>query len=232
MVRLRKVVNNVARALLYAACVMTPWPVRRRVLTIVFGYKVHPTARIGISWIMPKRLVMGPSALILDFTVCRCIDLLQMDDSAIIGRGNWISGHPSDDGTHFSDERDRTPALILGAQSSITNRHIVDCTSTITIGKFTTVAGYQSQLLTHSIDLVGAVQTSKPITIGDYCFIGTNCVVLGGSSLPSYSVLGAKALLNKAYTTPHRLYAGVPAVPVKELRAESKYFSREAGFVD
>ena len=36
--------------------------------------------------------------------------------------------------------------------------------------------------------------TAAPITIGDYCFVGTNCVLLGGSVLPSYSVLAAKSL--------------------------------------
>ena len=74
-------------------------------------------------------------------------------------------------------------------------------------------------------------QDSKPIFIGDYTFIGTNVIILGGASLPSYSVLGAKSLLNKKFSTEWRLYGGVPAVELSELSRDAKYFSRKDGFV-
>jgi serine acetyltransferase len=61
--------------------------------------------------------------------------------------------------------------------------------------------------------------------------VGTDCVLLGGSALPSYSALGAKSLLNKAHSETHCLYAGVPAKPVKSLGSDMKYFQRESGFV-
>ena len=121
--------------------------------------------------------------------------------------------------------------MILGSQSAITHRHIIDCTNAVHIGEFTTLAGYRSQILTHSIDLMDCRQSSAPVRIGDYCFIGTDCVLLGGSALPSYSALGAKSLLNKAYDQTYSLYAGVPAKPVKSLEPEMKYFQREVGFV-
>ncbi len=228
-----RAIGRAAAAILYAASLLMPWALRRRLLVTVFGYAIHPTAFIGRSWIMPKHLVMGESALIHHFTVCRHIDLLEMGDHAVIGRGNWITGYPSDQTRHYAIQADRFPALILGSHSAITCRHLIDCTNTITVGRFSTVAGYQSQLMTHSVDVEESIQTSTPIAIGDYCFLGTNCVVLGGASLPSHSVLGAKGLLNKAYSTPYRLYAGVPAVPVKELDAEStKYFVRKVGFIE
>ncbi len=87
-------------------------------------------------------------------------------------------------------------------------------------------------MLTHSIDLQRSRQASRPITIGEYCFVGTNCVLLGGSALPDYSVLGASSVLNKAHTEMHWLYAGNPAQPVKALTGELQYFQRSAGFVN
>ena len=105
----------------------------------------------------------------------------------------------SDTSRHFAEETDRQPQLILGEHSAITHRHLIDCTNSVTIGKFTTFAGFQSQILTHSIDLERNRQSSSPVRIGDYCFIGTNCVLLGGSALPDYCVLGAKSLLNKNF---------------------------------
>ena len=62
--------------------------------------------------------------------------------------------------------------------------------------------------------------------------MGTDCVLLGGSVLPSYSALGAKSLLNKAHGQTHSLYAGVPARAVKSLEPEMRYFQREVGFVN
>jgi acetyltransferase-like isoleucine patch superfamily enzyme len=56
-------------------------------------------------------------------------------------------------------------------------------------------------------------------------------VLLGGSSLPHHSVLGAQALLNKKWDEPYRLYGGVPAKPLKALSQEMAYFRRTEGFV-
>ena len=109
--------------------------------------------------------------------------------------------------------------------------HHIDCTNIITIGNFSTVAGYQSQLLTHSIDVMESRQHSAPISIGDYTFVGTNVVILGGASLPAFSVLGAKSLLNKSFTEQYTLYGGVPAKAIAPIDKQAKYFNRHEGFV-
>lgn len=217
--------------LLRFVSLVLPWNVRRTFLQKQFGYEIHPSSRIGLSWIFPKRLILEAETSVGDLTVCKGLDLLHVKAHSSIGRGNWITGFPSGASRHFAAEPDRRPQLIIGEHSAITHRHLIDCTNSITIGNFTTVAGFQSQLLTHTIDLALNRQSSQPIRIGDYCFVGTNCVLLGGSSLPDYSVLGAKSLLNKRYNETHRLYAGVPARPVQELPAELEYFRRTTGFV-
>jgi acetyltransferase-like isoleucine patch superfamily enzyme len=175
--------------------------------------------------------VMGEHTSIGHLTVCKGLRKLHMGAHSSIGRGNWITGFPAQNKTFFAHQTDRVPELILGSQSAITHRHIMDCTNAVHIGEFTTLAGYRSQILTHSIDLMDCRQSSAPVRIGDYCFIGTDCVLLGGSALPSYSALGAKSLLNKAYEQTYSLYAGVPARPVKSLEPDMKYFQREVGFV-
>ncbi|WP_218081019.1 acyltransferase [Anthocerotibacter panamensis] len=220
------------KQILKLVSVLLPWPLRRWLLQTVFGYKIHPTSRIGLCWIWPQHLILEEHSRIGHLTVCKGLDLLHLMPYALIGRGNWITGFPSGPAVHFSHQPERVPQLVLGAHSAITNRHLIDCTSSVTIGSFTTFAGFQSQILTHSIDLAPCRQSSAPVVIGDYCFIGTNCVLLGGSTLPNFSVLGAKSLLNKAFTEPYYLYAGVPARPVKAIPREYAYFSRPVGFVN
>ena len=164
-------------------------------------------------------------------TLCKNIALLHLHEHASIGRGNWITGFPQKPSHHFTTETDRRPELIIGAHSAITHRHLIDCTNSVTIGKFTTFAGFRSQILTHTIDLAQNRQASAPVFIGDYCFVGTNCVLLAGSALPDFSVLGAKSLLNKSFTETYNLYGGVPARAVRELPPDFAYFHRSEGFV-
>ena len=92
--------------------------------------------------------------------------------------------------------------------------------------------GYQSQFLTHSIDIAASRQRAQPIRIGRYCFVGTRCVVLGGAVLPDSSVLGAASLLNKPHEESFVLYAGAPAQRIKNLPQDSAYFHRQRGFVE
>lgn len=219
------------KKLVYAVSLFLPWGLRRWILQRVFGYKIDPTAHIGKSWVMPQQLIMEPHSRIRSMTFVRGLELLHLGAHSSIGNGCWITGYPRGSSGHFAHQTDRQPILIVGEHSAITNRHLIDCTHSVTIGKFSTFAGFQSQILTHSIDLEEARQDSHPVVIGDYCFVGTNSVILGGSVLPSYSVLGAKSLLNKAYTEAYTLYAGVPAKPVKTLDKDMNYFVREVGFV-
>jgi acetyltransferase-like isoleucine patch superfamily enzyme len=210
-----------------------PWPLRRAFLRYFFGYEISDTSRIGLSWIYPKKLVMKAGARIGHLTICKDIDLLEMAESTVIGNLDWITGYPSGpcDRGHFAHQVNRRPELILGPHAAITNRHFIDCTEYVHVGAYASVAGFASQLMTHSIDIEKGRQDSHPITVGAYCFVGTNCVLLGGSALPDYSVLGAKSLLNKALTEKYYLYGGVPAKALKALPHDSGYFTRQSGYV-
>ena len=209
-----------------------PWFLRRRILNSYYGYKIHKEARIGMSWIFPKELIMEQGAYIGHFNMAIHLDTIQMGSNSKIGRGNWITGFPTNTKSkHFNHQPDRSPKLIIGHDSAITKNHHFDCTNSITIGNFCTIAGYSSQFLTHSIDVYENRQSSSPISIGDYTFVSTNVVILGGGCLPSHSVLGAKALLNKSLAEEWTLYGGIPAKPLQNIDKSAKYFSRTHGFV-
>jgi acetyltransferase-like isoleucine patch superfamily enzyme len=212
--------------------VILPWPLKRFMLVRIFKYEINPTARIGLSWIYPKKLIMDADSQIGPFNVAVHLDLISIGKQSSIARGNWITGFSTKTNSqHFSHQKERKSNLIIGEHSAITKKHHIDCTNVIQIGNFVTVAGYSSQFLTHSINIEMNIQDSHPIIIGDYCFVGTSSTILGGSALPAYCVLGANSLLNKAFIIPHRLYGGNPAKEIKELSKDFKYFNREIGFV-
>ena len=117
---------------------LLPWNMRRAFLEQQFGFQIHPTARIGLAWILPSRLIMEENTGIGHFTVARNLNLLHLKAHATIGRGNWITGFPLGDSPHFASETERRPELVMGEHSAITHRHLLDCTNAITIGRFTT----------------------------------------------------------------------------------------------
>lgn len=212
--------------------VFLPWKIKRFCLQKLFGYTIDQSAYIGFSWIYPSQLSMQAGSSIDSLTVAVNLDKVSLGFSSKIGRSNWITGFPTGTSSpHFSHQTDRQAELCLGDHSAISKRHHIDCTNLVTIGPYTTIAGYRTQILTHSIDIYKNRQHSQPITIGSYSFVGTNCVLLGGSTLPSFSVLGALSLLNKEFTEEYTLYAGQPACNVKALDKTSGYFRRPIGFV-
>jgi acetyltransferase-like isoleucine patch superfamily enzyme len=208
-----------------------PWRLKRWVLQRRFGYVLDPSARIGWAWVYPKHLRMGKETRIDHFTVGVHLDAIELGDFATIGRSNWITGHPGDSNRHFTHQTGRRPQLIVGEHSAITKHHYLDCTHEIRVGRFTTIAGHHSELLTHSIDIIASRQDSHPIEIGDYCFIGTRCIILGGGRLPSQSVLAAGAVLTKPFDVCFAVYGGVPARHLKDLPKDALYFHRPVGFV-
>ena len=57
---------------------LLPWGLRRSLLEKQFGYQIHPTARIGLSWINPTRLIMEENTRIDHLTLCKGLDLLHL----------------------------------------------------------------------------------------------------------------------------------------------------------
>lgn len=212
-------------------CAM-PWWLKRRVLVRFWGYKIDASASIGFSYVFPKAMTLGPCARISHLNVVRNINVLSMGAHSIITRLNWIAGPVYKVGQPDDADARLRCALYLGDHSAITSRHLIDCSDTVSIGRFATLAGFRSQILTHSIDLAECRQRTKPVAIGEYCFVGTGCILLPGSALPARSVLAAGSTLTRAHEAPGMLYAGLPAVPKKNLAVDRGYFTRAVGFVN
>ncbi|MEZ9902144.1 hypothetical protein AB4332_13795 [Vibrio breoganii] len=209
-----------------------PWRIRRLIYIYLKGYDLDKESFIGLSIIRAEQVKLSNNARIGHFTYCGPIEEIVLGCRARLGNFNWVTGCPRNNEKHFSKELERSPRLLLGDDSAITSRHFIDCTNSIKIGSFSTIAGIRSQFLTHSIDIKQSKQRSKPIIIGEYCFIGTGVTMLGGSSVASYSVVGACSLINKELTEEYSLYAGVPASKISALNKDEGYFTRIKGFIN
>jgi len=221
--------NAKIRLLIQVLLFFAPWFLRKQALKAFLGFQIGPGARIGFSVVGARVVQMDEGAVIGHLNIVTSLDVLRLGANSVIGNLNWIScasrGSFRDD-AEFSDR-----SLLLGAHAAITNRHLFDCSSRVEIGAFTTIAGWRSQFLTHSIDLRESRQTLGPIAIGEYCFVGTASVVLKGAVLPDHSVLAAGAVLAKSFDLSWHLYGGVPAKPVQPIDKADAYFTRSEGWV-
>ncbi|MCB5425829.1 acyltransferase [Altererythrobacter sp. CC-YST694] len=209
-----------------------PWALRRRLLVKVFGFDIHPTARIGKSVLLPRKLRMAEHSRIGSLTFGHGMEEIRLDAHAILGSMNWISGFPLGGARYFRDFPDRHPMLHLEEHATIVNRNLIDCTDRVTVGRFALVAGNRNQILTHGIDMRTSNQSSAPVRIGAYSMVGTGSILLKGSALPDYCALGAGSTLHKNHSQTHMLYSGVPAEPVRALDPGLSFFSRTQGTSD
>ena len=199
-----------------------PWRLRRLLLCVIFGYKIDPGAKIGFSLVMPAELEMGAKCTIGHFTICRAsVDRLSMAPGSSMGSFHLITGISVKNKTHFQHVLDRRCEMVIETGVGIPSRKFFDCNGGIYIGAYSTIAGQWTQFLTHSIDIYNSRQDAKPIRIGRYCFVGTGCVLLPGSGLPDYCVLGAGSVLTKMQTESDCVYAGSPATIKKRINHEN-----------
>lgn len=219
------------RKALNAIVALLPWVLKRPMLERFWGYDLAADAHIGFSYVFPRHLVLGSGAKIGHLNVAIHLETMVCGPHSSIGRGNWITGHPAGS-KHFAHQLSRESSFRLGAHSSVVKSHIIDCTDAVSIGDFTTIAGYRSQILTHGIDVLTNRQDCAPVTIGSYSLVGTSVIVTGGCKLPSRCVLAAGAVVARGLTDEGWLYGGVPAKPIRELASESGYFARVVGRVD
>ncbi|MBK6741978.1 MAG: acyltransferase [Hydrogenophilales bacterium] len=219
------------RLLSLIAVVLLPWAIRRRIYSGLFGYTIHPTARIGFSLVDADYVEMLAGSYIGSLTIIRNLEELSLGEDAGIGTFNWIFGYRSKFKKHFKQHPDRKSALRLGDHAAIVARHIVDCTDVIDIGEYSTIAGHRSQMLTHAIDFRENRQTCAPIRIGRYCFIGTGAILLKGAVIPDYCLIGAGSVVHKPLDEEAWVYAGVPAAKIKPVNKSLGYFIRKRGSV-
>lgn len=219
------------RAVAQAMLLFVPWAVRRRALNRLFGYRIHPTATIGLSIVAPYvTLEMGPGARIGHLNLMRGMDTITLGRAATIAHLNWVYGIPGHY-SHLQHEAGRRSELVLEHGAGVTRRHLIDCSNTVRIESMALVAGYGTQILTHAIDLTQSQQGTKPVTIGRAAMVGTRSVILGGAKLPPFSALGAGSTLRNAYEDPYTVYSGVPARPAGKLPEDAAFFTRADGYV-
>lgn len=204
-----------------------PASLRRHVARFALGWDIHPTAYLGRSLILVRKVTMGPAASIGPWNVIRDLEELRMGEGSEIASRNWIAGFPLAMDV-FPDSPDRDPSLILEAHARITVGHQIDCSDRVTLGVHAALAGFRSQILTHSLNLVTDRQVTAPVALGDRCAVMSGCMLLSGTRVPARSIVSAGSVITTKLAKEQTFYRGNPAEAVRELPANLRYFNRGA----
>lgn len=201
-----------------------PWPMKRRALGLLLGYDIDPAARIGLALVDAERVELGPQARVGHLTMIRGLERLVLEEGAVIGTLNRVTGPPPEG--IVGEFPDRRMELTLGRWAWINSRHVIDCSDSVAIGDYTMVVGGDTQMLTHEVEIESGEHRCAPVRIGRNCLVHTRCLITAGSVLPDRTVVAGAALVNRPLEKGVALYGGVPARHIKDLDPDSGFFAR------
>lgn len=208
-----------------ALMIVLPSSLRRLVGCRLLGWDIHPSAYIGRSVILADHVSMGPRAAIGPRNVIRALEELRLGEDASIATRNWIIGIPRSIDV-FPTSPHRRPSLILGKRAMITDAHEIDCADRVELRDYATLGGFRSQILTHSLNVVGDWAQAKPVEIGERSAVMTGCILLNGARVPSRCIVSPGSVITTRLNKELALYRGNPAEAVQELPPDLGYFRR------
>lgn len=179
-----------------------------RPLLRLLGHRISAQARLGFSLILADTLVLQGATRIGHFNLLR-LRRLVMREGAYLGRGNIIHGPISVSlaeraAIGNNNKIVRGPigqvtsgpaSLRLGELAKITSEHRLDCTTSVSMGAFSIMAGTSCQLWTHGYvhDQTGPgrYRIDGPVRIGHNVYIGSASIITAGVTIADGVIIGA-----------------------------------------
>jgi acetyltransferase-like isoleucine patch superfamily enzyme len=101
---------------------------------------------------------------------------------------------------------------------SISNYIFASREAPLEVGSFCAIAsGVCIGTFNHDVHSIDKYTTKGPVSIGDYCWIGANAVVLSGVVLGEHTTVAAGAIVTKSFPDGHCIIGGSPAKLIKKL---------------
>jgi len=218
--------HRIARLFILGLIGALPTPIKRPLYRLCFGYRIGPRVRIGFVLLDAERVDLGEDTIlghfnlivrvgelrtgravhIGHFNVLRGGERIALGDYATLMRLNVLNAIPDHDCT-------TAPVSILeiGVGAVVVSAHWIDFTDRVTLGRGVIVGGRNSSLWTHTR------QQTAPITIGDFCYLGSEIRVAPGARLAAECILALGSVLSGVLAEPRSLVGGVPARVLRPL---------------
>ncbi len=206
----------------------TPSFFKKPLYRLFFGYKIGRNVKIGLSIIDAQSVEIGDNVHIGHLNLLVNIKSIAVGTGSTIGHLNIFRGGTIQLGRYVeilrqneinaipipvaANEVDST--FIMGDGGTIATGHKIDFTDRVTFGKLVILGGRNSSLWTHNR------QNTKPIHIGDYCYLGSEIRITPGVEIAPRCIVGIGSVITKKFTEEYKFIAGVPAKVVDDLSEE------------
>lgn len=223
------------RFILLAAVAVLPGFLKKSLYRWFWGYRIGKGVRLGFSvidvanceigdhvsighlnlFIGTRKLEIGEHSRIGHLNIFRGGDAISLGRYSEVIRLNEINSIPDPDVVNPVD-----PRFLLGDGSVLTASHKIDFTDRVVMGRRVILGGRNSSLWTHNR------QRTKPILIGDNCYIGSEIRVAPGGEIAADCIVGIGSVITGRLDNKGSLVAGVPAKTVKKLSDEDLFLTR------
>src|SRR5688500_2352057 len=220
------------RLAMLALVALLPSFLKRPCYRLFYGYRIGKRVHIGVSIIDAQEceiaddvlighlnLVLGVKKISIgDHTKIGHLNIIRGGDEVRLGRyseimrTNQINSIPDPDVVNPTD-----PRFSLGDGSIVTTGHKIDFTDRVEIGRRSIIGGRNSSLWTHNR------QRTRPISIGDFVYVGSEIRMARGGSIPSRCIVGIGFVITGTFCEEGYLIAGVPAKSIKQLSEEDQF---------
>lgn len=183
-----------------------------------FGHRIHHSVKIGWSWLHCDQLILSKNSKIGHLNLIRIARLQMAEESSIRSRnrmrGKIFLKMQNEAAIGDSNSIYRGPypialgqtTLSLGKLAIITSKHHLDCTCSISIGNYTTLSGFSSQLWTHGFYHADTgrdrIRIDGPIKIGNNVSVGSRCLFNPGVTVGNQVNVGGNTCVSKDLSDP------------------------------
>ena len=221
------------RLMLLAAIAVLPSSWKPRIYARLFGYRIHRSARIGVTILDAGEVDIGADVTIGHGNLVLRVGRLTIGERTRIGFLNVLRGGDHIEVGRYVDilrrneltsivdleldpEAAPDPRLRIGDGSVVTDGHRLDFTDRIELGRRVIIGGRASSLWTHNRQL------TAPIRVGDRTYVGSECRLAPGAVLPARSIVALGSVVSGQLTEGDSLIGGVPASRLRALRSDER----------
>jgi acetyltransferase-like isoleucine patch superfamily enzyme len=185
----------------------------------MLGHGISRQARFGFSLVLADKLILQGDSRIGHFNLLS-LRRLVMRRGSYLGRSNVLHGPISVSLAECSaignnNKIVRGPrglvvtgpaTLRLGVLAKITAEHRLDCTASVSLGSYTTMAGTSCELWTHGYvhDQTGPgrYRIDGPVRIGNNVYIGSASIITAGVTIADGVIIGAGTTVARSLVEP------------------------------
>lgn len=206
----------------------------KAMLRVFFGYKIGKRVRIGFSIIDVVECEVGDDVRIGHLNIFTGVGKLSIGEHSRIGvlnifrggdevrigrycdilRFNEINSIPEPDVVNKTD-----PRFLMGDGSMIAASHKIDFTDRVEFGNRVIFGGRNSSIWTHNR------QMTKPVSIGERTYLGSEIRVAPGVEVPPRCIVGMGAVISGQFESEYKLIGGVPAKEIKDLDDDGRFLT-------